>query len=250
MSTSSRLSSANDILSIVETLSSEDKPPFYTAVVSLLERIIDDLKTPVWQVSHEEIQRPSFLEPVGLSPSGGLSPPAGLSPIASVESEEEFPPPPAPAPSPSVAQQQPQAQPQPQPQAQPEDTRSVGQGTATTNGNRRDFTKFCRSLNLQQGHVFTLMKGPAVEAKFTLQYSQERAMLFIDCSDGTRISANSPSGVVQRYIRKVKGKIVSSNGWDRLNMQWNRTNTFFPISSSIWSNCSWNVKQQSFNHDT
>ncbi len=236
MSVSSRLAFAKDMIRLVEDLPPGDdevKHHFKCAVAVYLERLVAELRAPTWvTVPHEEIQRPSFIEPIMPSP---ISPHSSVDslPLATVP-EEELP----------VAEQQ-----APAVERLQEDSRSVAQETATTNGSRRDFTKFCRTLGLPAGHAFTLMKGSSVETTFYLSYVASKAMLSIDCQDGTRLSANSPSGIVQRYIRKVKGKIVTLNGWDKLHMQWNRTNTFFPISNSIWENCSWDTERNSFRHD-
>ena len=246
ISRSNRLGSIKDLLTIVEQLPPEDASvlgKFNEAIAAYLEHISKELRTPTWvPVPHEEIHRPGFLEPISVSPISSRSSESSLTtvPEEAACAMEEIPPPPPPTPPPPTAHP---------PQAKPEDTRSVAQGTATTNGTRRDFTKFCRNLGLPAGHIFTLMKGSSVEATFHLAYVVGKAVVYIDCQDGTRLSANSPSGIVQRYIRKVKGKIVSVNGWDKLHMQWNRTNTFFPISNSIWDNCSWNAQHNSFHHD-
>jgi hypothetical protein len=240
MSLSSRLAFAKDMIRLVEDLPPGDeelKHNFKCAVAVYLERLTAELRAPTWvPVPHEDVVRPTFLEPIVLTPisrrSSDTPPVLSTVPEDCMEAIEEAP---APAPAPT--------------ERQPDDTRSVAQGTTTTNGGRRDFTKFCRSLGLPAGHIFTLMKGSTVEASFSLSYIAGKAMLSIDCQDGTRLSANSPSGIVQRYIRKVKGKIVTLNGWDKLHMQWNRTNTFFPISNTIWDNCSWDQDRGSFRHD-
>jgi hypothetical protein len=245
MSVSSRLAFAKDMIRLIEDLPPGDdtvKQHFKCAVAVYLDRLSAELRTPTWVVvPHEEIQRPEFLEPISLTPISRRS--SDTPPILStVPEEQEEAPAPVSVPVSVSVERQAAAEKQ-------EDSRSVAQETATTNGSRRDFTKFCRTLGLPAGHSFTLMKGSSVESTFHLSYVAGKAMLFIDCQDGTRLSANSPSGIVQRYIRKVKGKIVSINGWDKLNMQWNRTNTFFPISNTIWDNCSWDPERSSFRHD-
>lgn len=110
---------------------------------------------------------------------------------------------------------------------QPTDAATLFSETTATG--KRDFTRWCKTLNLPQGTHFYLTGGGQNKQIFKLVWTKDRkALLETTCSDGTVLRGKSPSGILKTYIEKVSNRpITQIDGWSRLSMR-------SPIDNRQW----------------
>jgi hypothetical protein len=118
--------------------------------------------------------------------------------------------------------------------------------TRTHGGKKKDFTRWCKSLNLEEGHPFFYIKGGQSVQVFNLIYKRDgTAHIQGTCSDGT-ILMGTPRSVLKAYIRKTTNKERNFDTWDILSMQSPNGLTKWPISHFHWINYEWNTKTKKF----
>ena len=229
MSYSTRLDTVKSLLQITETMTAEDQ----------------DAKTKVFAIAAEILI--SISHQILVPPEAAVTPPPPPSPEPIVHEQIQGLQKPTPAEMPKA--EMPKAE-MPKLEEVPEDS-SSDDATATTNGTRRDFTRFCKSLNLQSGHKFFIMSGANMPSQsFTLGYNKEgKARLEARFADGTLVISSSPSGIVRDAVKKLSGKNITANGWKRLHMKWNNSSSYYPIGNSIWLSSQWNPKAACFVRD-
>jgi hypothetical protein len=120
--------------------------------------------------------------------------------------------------------------------------------TSVQGVNKKDFTRWCKTLGLEQGHPFFYIKGGQSVQVFHLGYRREgTAYLHTTCADGTVLNEKSPSGILKAYLRKVTNKDRAiTDAWSRLSMQSPNGLTKWAISERTWLNYEWNSKTKKF----
>jgi hypothetical protein len=231
MSYSTRLDTVKSLLEIAQAMTPDD----------------EEAKTKVFTVAAEiliSISHQILMPPVAPPPPPVAPPPAPLAPPPGPVS-------PPPAPELLTVPPTPPASVAPAQTIEEASDESGTEATQTTNGSRRDFTRFCKSLNLPTGHKFFVMSGVNNPSQtLTLAYNREgKARLEARFADGTLEISGSPSGIVRSAVKKLTGKNTTANGWKRLHMRWNSSSSYYAIGNSIWLSSHWNSKAACFTRE-
>jgi len=127
-----------------------------------------------------------------------------------------------------------------------EDDEHTETNTTSIGGTKKDFTRWCKTLDLEEGHPFFYIKGGQSVQVFNLVYRRDGiAHIQVTCSDGT-ILIGSPRSVLKAYIRKTTNKEKQINPWMSLSMQSPNGLTKWSISERLWMNYEWNSKTKRF----
>jgi hypothetical protein len=115
-----------------------------------------------------------------------------------------------------------------------------------SNGTKRDFSKWCATRRLPQGHTFYLTGGGQQKQAFRLCWTGapsagtfgRRALLETTCPDGKILRSPSPSGILKAYFKNTTNREWKGDAWSRLSMRSN-LGTLWNIKDAQWEKFEW-----------
>jgi hypothetical protein len=104
---------------------------------------------------------------------------------------------------------------------------------------KRDFSRWCKSLGLPNGHQFFTVGGGQSKVCFKLVWSGAKAVLEATCPDGVILRGHSPNGILKAYLKKTTGKELNVDGWRRLSMRTPDGLSQWQIRDPEWEKYQW-----------